>query len=83
MKLLTERVICLANNGEKVVKLALINLGKDFIAFRKEFERYIIEVQVKCTVEVLGCVFLKLIKLSKCLNSLLFLAQYGKKRFRL
>lgn len=34
MKLLTERVIGLSKNGKKVIKLALINLVKDLIAFR-------------------------------------------------
>lgn len=46
VKLLTKWVISLANNGKKVVKLALVYLRKDFITFWKKFERQIIEVQV-------------------------------------
>ena len=79
MKLLTERVIGLSDNRKKVVKLALVYLSKDLIAFRKKFERQVIEVQVKGAIEVLSCVFLKLIKLGKCLNSLFLLAEHGKK----
>lgn len=39
MKLLAKRIICLTNNGKQIIELGLIYLSKDFITFRKEFER--------------------------------------------